>query len=585
MGQIKVQSHLLHDLVVVVLLGIIVVVNLISDQQGGLFSSSSLFRRRILLLRKHLGVHALSSSSSISSIPNNHNKFVILGLGRVGLECGRMARPFFHQVVGTVRPKNQNLSSLTTTTKKKGNEKEDDVNDDDNDDYYEDGIERISIYDTSLLQQHLLTASHVLWTIPLKSSDTNVENQHDSTSSSSPLSSPSSELVLDHLMSLLVRTSTATTITATNTGTLEGGIDDRNPTTPTATTTTTTSLPCRWMGFVSTTGVYGNHDGKNVTEASPLLYTPSTSSNANLYRCWEERWLSSFTSLDDGPTTTSATPPPSDENPKHDTPTIERMTTRMRRAKRKNTGPFIFRCAGIYDSSRSALHTVYKQQQEETSTTATRTRTVPPMTKTKTTTPRIVAGQPNNPIQSNTIVSSTKTNRIHSYDIARAIVASMRNADHFDSRTDDDDDDDEEGDNNNNIQMGERIYNLADNDPAPRSVVLEYATELLHSIGIIPPIREPSKNDVTTSSTKEKDLSSLSSPSSSTTTTTTTTMKSRDRRRLTDQKWVSNQKMKMELISELIYPTYREGLQAILMDPQTPWQQQQPQLRDNEEKK
>jgi len=28
------------------------------------------------------------------------------------------------------------------------------------------------------------------------------------------------------------------------------------------------------------------------------------------------------------------------------------------------------------------------------------------------------------------------------------------------------------------------------------------------------------------------------------------------------------------MVSNLTYPTYREGLQTILIDPQTPWQQQ-----------
>jgi hypothetical protein len=33
--------------------------------------------------------------------------------------------------------------------------------------------------------------------------------------------------------------------------------------------------------------------------------------------------------------------------------------------------------------------------------------------------------------------------------------------------------------------------------------------------------------------------------------------------------------MRQELLPEMQYPTYKEGLQAILLDPTTPWQNKQ----------
>jgi hypothetical protein len=205
-----------------------------------------------------------------------------------------------------------------------------------------------------------------------------------------------------------------------------------------------------WIGLISTTGVYGNHDGAWVDEDSPLL--SKEGSNAALYISYENEWKQSADS----------------------------RGQRLR----------IFRSAGIYDFSRSALHTVYKDGFSK-------------------------------PLQETNDV----TNRMHSLDIASAVLASMNKEDK---------------------DIPFRMYNLADNLPESRAVVLERAAELLQSIGVM--VKEPAKPTDTTST--------------------------RGRRRLLDRKLVSNQRMREELIPDgILFPTYKEGLEAILKDPTTPWQQ------------
>lgn len=204
-----------------------------------------------------------------------------------------------------------------------------------------------------------------------------------------------------------------------------------------------------WIGLISTTGVYGNHDGAWVDEDSPLL--SKEKSNAALYISYENEWKQSADS----------------------------RGQRLR----------IFRSAGIYDFSRSALHTVHKNGFRK-------------------------------PLQETNDV----TNRIHSLDIARAVLASMNKEDK---------------------DVPFRMYNLTDDAPESRAVVMERAAELLQSVGVT--VKEPAKPTDTTST--------------------------RGRRRLLDRKLVLNQRMREELIPDgLLFPTYKEGLKAILKDPTAPWQ-------------
>ncbi|MEO1137798.1 MAG: SDR family NAD(P)-dependent oxidoreductase, partial [Pseudomonadota bacterium] len=100
--------------------------------------------------------------------------------------------------------------------------------------------------------------------------------------------------------------------------------------------------------------------------------------------------------------------------------------------------------------------------------------------------------------------------RMHVEDIAKALAASLAQRNTHD------------------------LYNLADDEPAPPQDVIEYACDLL---GVPAPPLIP---------IEEADLSSMAKSF------------------YADNKRVSNKRMKDALGVSLNYPTYREGLKAIL---------------------
>jgi hypothetical protein len=376
---------------------------------------SLLFLWCVILLPTNTSALVVQSTPT----PSTPTKLLILGLGRVGLECAKLAVPHLDQVVGTVRRLPVPSSN-------------------DNDD---DGIERIP-FELSSIRPHLAEASHVLMSIPLP-------KQRDETL----------ERVLQELQ--------------------EHSSSRNSPT-----------AVLQWVGIVSTTGVYGNHDGAWVTEDSELLCPPE--SNAHLYRGLEEDQQNDVAG--DGSSSSCAVS--------------------------------VFRCSGIYDATRSALHTVYKRKQKGLPQEAIRASDASTTTTT---------------------ASTSITNRVHSQDIARAIVSCM-------TRNKNDADND---DNPSPLGRG-RIYNLADDLPAPREEVMRHAADLLEAVGVslVPP--------------PEAAAAAIPQATSSSSSSITTV---RERRRQTDRKLVSNQRMKDELLPDhsLLYPTYRQGLQAILMEPNTPW--------------
>ena len=102
--------------------------------------------------------------------------------------------------------------------------------------------------------------------------------------------------------------------------------------------------------------------------------------------------------------------------------------------------------------------------------------------------------------------------RIHIYDIAQAVIASM-----------------------NNINAGS-VYNVVDNEPCANLDVMEYACQLL-KMEMVPII-----------DFENAEMSEMA------------------RSFYMDSRRVSNKKMKNELKVNLKYPTYREGLGAILRE-------------------
>ena len=429
---------------------------------------------------------------------NTDNKLLIIGLGRVGLQVADLvvreeSEEFAVHVVGTVR----NFSQEKEATEL------------DNDNDCSNQLFKIP-FDPVVVRKHLFgcdgndkdsdnegysvvsSASHVLFTIPL-----------------SRETDPIMEAVLEEVKEWWgMRPEESTNDSDSDTG-------------------STSSCPEKFLGILSTTGVYGNHDGKVVTEESALLCEET--SNAELYRTFEGDWIASST------TTGSS---------------CESGETNRRLC--------IFRCAGIYDSSRSALHTVYKNP-----------ATIGGAAGRRTALSSRTASSSSSLVLPNT--AGNKTNRIHSIDLARGVLSGM-----FPNK---------EHDSNNNNAEAVRIFNLADNLPESRSVVLSHALELLSSIGICQPTIETEDATIETASTAvTTSTSTIPNPNEMTTTDSAAAIlpsrssKSRQSRRERESKLVCNNRMREELLPDegLLFPTYREGLDAIFNDPTTPWQQQTP---------
>ena len=401
--------------------------------------------------------------SSQSRRNGKKRKLLIIGLGRVGLEVADLAiKNEFVQVFGTVKDFKRDHNDCSSNSAK---------------------IVRIP-FDPIIVRKHLFgykdqisdelpieSASHVLFSIPL-----------------SREADPLVEAVLKELKSWW----------SVEDDGIRGTRENKHE----------SQYQSKVLGILSTTGVYGNHDGKVVNENSPLLCEES--SNAELYRQFEDDWISL--------SVTNFATENSDANGNHcDTHRSKRLR--------------IFRCAGIYDSSRSALHTVYRSLKSNTEINFSQ--------KSLASSPKI----------------ENKTNRIHSTDLARGVLSGMcKEIDNEDDKVD----------------KLVRIYNLADNLPESRSVVLNYAQNLLASIGIDQDYlgNANETTDVSVKSTKsvssDKKLPSRSS-------------RTRQRRREKESKLVCNQRMMKELFpdDDLLFPTYREGLHAIINDPTTPWQRRQ----------
>lgn len=417
------------------------------------------FTSFVLLTAMGLAVHSClfapyNAVEAMTLPSSSKNKLLIIGLGRVGKYVADLAiDKEITQVFGTVRQ-----SSLREIA---------------SDDRGSDSNEIVRIpFDPVAVRENLFgcaedqvadkfsveAATHVLFTIPL-----------------SRETDPIMEGVLNELREWW--------------GTETGNMDDSD-----------NDCHSKVLGILSTTGVYGNHDGKVVTEDSELLC--GESSNAALYRQFEDDWISKSVGNDND--------------------------------NRHNRRLCIFRCAGIYDSSRSALHTLYKNLEAGTFTDV-----------------------PQN-LSSPTPKTGNKTNRIHSFDLARGVLSAMFR--------------DEDRKQNNQLESsGVHIYNLSDNLPEVRSVVLSYAQELFTSIGIDQ--NTFSAEDETTEST-EVSTNQIESNKS----TLSRSSQTRQRRRERESKVVCNKRMREELLPKdgLVFPTYQEGLQAILNDPTTPWQQRSP---------
>lgn len=212
-----------------------------------------------------------------------------------------------------------------------------------------------------------------------------------------------------------------------------------------------------WVGYVSSTSVYGNHDGEWVTEESEVRCKPGTKSE--LYLKAEDEW-------------------------RH---IAQECDWRLH----------VFRCSGLYSNNRSAIHTIRKKGIVD--------------------------------IDDASVKIGSVTSRIHEEDVSRAIVSAMNH-------------------NKQQPACGDScLWNLADDNPSPRSEVMAYGAKLLEEANLLPQQKMELKSMVPNVTTKSK-------------------QSERKTRRSTDRKRVDNQRMKELLLPDgkLTYPSYREGLQSIL---------------------
>jgi nucleoside-diphosphate-sugar epimerase len=253
-----------------------------------------------------------------------------------------------------------------------------------------------------------------------------------------------------------------------------------------------------WVGYVSTTGVYGDHSGNWVTERSDTL-APTTSNAFHRINA-ENQWLalrserSSSINVED-------------------------------ECSVRTVYPHVFRLGGIYGPGRSALDTVKRKNRDAKSLPSEQTETV---------------------VESQRQSASGGTNwvsRIHVADICGAIIASMM-APVTGSKG--------EGEGS--------VYNVADNVPAPRDEVMKYAENLLFQ-----ELRDKERVPGGTIGSKETPSLLPASESSSSAVGGGEKMTSeRTRRRLTENKRVSNAHIVESLGYVFKYPSYKEGLQALL---------------------
>lgn len=225
-----------------------------------------------------------------------------------------------------------------------------------------------------------------------------------------------------------------------------------------------------WVGFVSSTSVYGNHDGEWVSEESEVKCKPGT--NGELYYRAENEWRNA--------------------------------------SKECGWRMHVFRCAGLYGNGRSAIHTLRKKGIASIGLDGERAS----------------AGEEK---RSKKI---SPTSRIHEEDVSRAILSAMMN---------------------NEPVAGEScLWNLADDNPAERNKVMEFGKELLAKANLL---REAGSTKTTQQSKTALSLSG------------------RERRRLLDRKRVANLRMKDLLLPDgtLLYPSYREGLHAVLEANKEKW--------------
>jgi len=352
----------------------------------------------------------------------------------------------------------------------------------------ENNIIVIEFNDTQRIEQELRKATHILVTVPIiQNTTTSTKQSFNNNNSDNYYLDP----ILDspdhfHLFSVPTHKN--------NTDNSSEVIVGKN----------------KWVGFASTTGVYGNHNGDWVNEESDLKLNSNIDNNrkAMFYRRSEEKWAA------------------------------------IGYQNKWNIN--IFRISGLYGNKFSALHTCIKKL-NTTATTTTEASSAKQVEEKKFKTPLSDTSKPS---------IKNYVSRIHLSDVSRAIFISMSEHHHVNNN--------DNNNNNNSVKskshpkvvssIEPQIYNLADDEPCPRSTVMSYTNELLYSLD------DENLTNVMNSVGIKRRLTSATSVASS-------SSSERSKRRVSDNKRVSNEKLKRLLLEDfggLKYPTYKEGLNSIL---------------------
>ena len=381
-----------------------------------------------------------------------------------------------------------------------------------------------------------------------------------------------------------------------------------------------------WLGYVSTTGVYGNHNGDWVTEESATL--APTTSKAYHRIIAENDWLALRNQIDtdDDTDSDSYTVSQSDILSPSDSGISNNLNVRV-----ASIYPHVFRLGGIYGPGRSALDTIKKSKlQNKPLLETTEISGVLKQQKSD----ELVGNEANegkktlltdengNKINNkknerseaetgsrydiekkgkdDEIISSTTTekekeekeeeekdkitrnesenipnwvSRIHVTDICNAIIASMLSPIKTKS----------------NINA---IYNVVDNQPESRETVMKFSNNLLsqnsekvEEMGIVDLDSQTRNLDIKKLNLEKQTnefsviLDSVKSENSVKSDITVnldlsvkTISSERSKRRKTENKRVSNIHLRESLGFELKYPTYKEGIRALFLGSNDPFE-------------
>eukprot|EP00850_Spirogloea_muscicola_P009005 SM000049S16776 [mRNA] locus=s49:632104:634269:+ [translate_table: standard] len=223
----------------------------------------------------------------------------------------------------------------------------------------------------------------------------------------------------------------------------------------------------KWLGYLSTTGVYGDWEGDWVDESSlPRRMDLKMATRIAA----EAAWLELGQKLD---------------VPAH-----------------------IFRLGGIYGPSRSALNTVARQTNQRSAAMRVREK-------------------------------RRYTSRCHVLDICQVVAASME------------------------APMAGRIYNIVDDDPAPRREVMAFAKSLLSGACNAEPQQDCHETPAMGHGSICEDNCLKEAAVGESEAVCLTEPQEESQQGHTVEKRVSNARIKLELGTRLVHPDYRSGLKAI----------------------